>query len=73
MGLACVLVGCVATLAVLHEPALAPRSSATAAPMATASTAGESELRAVREEEQLAAEERARTARLLDEERAAAG
>ncbi len=49
MGLACVLAGCVATLAVLHGPALAPRTSA-AAPVAVASRPGESELRAVREE-----------------------
>ena len=69
MGLACVLAGCVATLAVLHGPTLAPRSSAAAAPVAVASTAAESELRAVREERLAAEEERARTVRLLDEER----
>lgn len=87
MGLACVLAGCVATLAMLHGPALSSRASAARAPVAAASTASESELRAVREElaslrqhasemearqraERLTAEvERARTLRLLDEER----
>ena len=50
MGLACVLAGCVATLAVLHGPALAARTSAAAAPVAVAARPGESELGAVREE-----------------------
>jgi hypothetical protein len=50
MGLACVLAGCVATLAVLHGPALASRNPPSTAPAAVASRPGESELRAVREE-----------------------
>lgn len=50
MGLACLLAGCVATLAVLHRPALASRASATPAHAAVASTTSEPELRAVREE-----------------------
>lgn len=83
MGLACVLAGCVATLALLHHPALRHQP----APVAVASTASESELRMVREElaslrrqaaemearqrsEALAAEEaRERTVRQLEEER----
>jgi hypothetical protein len=51
MGLACVLAGCVATLAVLHRPASLQRAPApAAAPVALAPIVGESELRLVREE-----------------------
>lgn len=83
MGLACLLAGCVATLAFLHRPALWQQPASVAA----ASAASESELRMVREElsslrrqaaemearqraEALAAEEaRARAVRQLEEER----
>jgi len=50
MGLACLLAGCVATLAVLHRPALRHQPAPVAAPVAIASAASESELRMVREE-----------------------